>query len=143
MCTTPCNTFFFSFFLVFTGLAIFISFYLFVIVFNRLGCLGLLTLRRSCIPLHKSLWALFRSIARLRMDARSLSFDSASAKIRYAVFFLAIGPVFLPRLVLAFVFVLCPLAGSLRLWRIPLYELISESLLMFRVSSLLRSPSMW
>lgn len=141
MCTTPCNTFFFSFFLVFTGLAIFISFYLFVIVFNRWGFV--LVAVCSCGVFFENSYVADVKFRAPVLRLRGLPMPCTPAYANYAVFFLAIGPVFLPRLVLAFVFVLCPLAGSLRLWRIPLYELISESLLMFRVSSLLRSPSMW
>ena len=57
-------------------------------------------------------------------------------------FFLpAIGPVFLPRLVLALVFVLWPLQGRPLLCLIPLKELISWRRLMFIVTSRLKSPS--
>ena len=146
ICTIPCNTFFFSFFFVFTGLAIFIFPFIFrtlhpryFLFYNSSACqikdlfitftfVSVSTAVSLCLcPTRHTI------VCRLRHSHRLSPF--------YAVFFLVIAKPFLPRLVLAFVFVLCPRAGRLRLWRNPLYEPISCKRLIFIVTSRRRSPS--
>src|SRR3989338_1432201 len=55
--------------------------------------------------------------------------------------FLTTPPFLGPFLVLAFVWVLCPLTGRERLWRNPLYVPISISLFILMEISFLKSPS--